>query len=436
LIDAYANDSQYTPITALSDRKYYWRARAYDAAGNVSAWSAVWIVYINAIPTPTPTLLSPGNLALLSDTTPTFVWEAALDVNRYRLQVDNDLDFSSLKINITQAGVSYTPLTGIGNNEFYWKVQARGLDGLWGPWSAVWMVTVDTVAPAPPTLLLPANTTTEGTSTPFFDWDDPLEAESYLIQMDRRSDFTGASKVEGTPIDSHFTPGAALADGKWYWRVRSFDAASNKSPWSSVWIVYVDFFTTPVPGLIAPADTLTTNDKTPTFQWQAVPDVNKYHLQVDDDPLFGSPRIDVKRDNTQYTPTTIMLGEKTWYWHVRARGTDGVWSVWSAPWSFTVDTTALAAPTLGTPPHQATVSASAPTLTWDAIPGAAAYRIQIDTKRDFSSRHLIDMTVSGTSYTPVSLADGNWFWRVRAIDPVGNQSKWSDRRRITVDTTP
>lgn len=43
-------NSSFTPASPLPNCLYYWRVRAFDAAGNASAWSAVWIVIVDTSP--------------------------------------------------------------------------------------------------------------------------------------------------------------------------------------------------------------------------------------------------------------------------------------------------------------------------------------------------------------------------------------------------
>lgn len=78
-----------------------------------------------------------------------------------------------------------------------------------------------------------------------------------------------------------------------------------------------------------------------------------------------------------------------------------------------VDAEAPGAGTLVAPAHQATDVAISPTLSWNAIPGAARYRIQIAANAGFASP-LVDEIVTTTSYTPASALAPNtqYYWRV------------------------
>ncbi len=60
-----------------------------------------------------------------------------------------------------------------------------------------------------------------------------------------------------------------------------------------------------------------------------------------------------------------------------------------------------------------------PVLQWNAVAGAASYRVQVTNMQDFSNV-LISDTVTDTMYTPPPLKNGElYFWRVRARDDTG-----------------
>ncbi len=59
------------------------------------------------------------------------------------------------------------------------------------------------------------------------------------------------------------------------------------------------------------------------------------------------------------------------------------------------------------------------------------FEIQIDDNIDFSSSVLTQI-LNGNSYTPANLYPGKYYWRVRAIDSLGNASRWSEAWGCTV----
>ncbi|MGQ9849562.1 MAG: hypothetical protein ACUVSU_05860, partial [Aggregatilineaceae bacterium] len=229
---ATATDSAYTVTAPLADGKYYWRARTIDLAGNVGAWASAWTVWVDIDPAPAPTLLSPADGSVTNDNTPTFSWGAVTGATSYRIQASQRADFSSLAVNTTRSSTTYTPGTALGDGQYYWRVQGKGADGIWGLWSSVWTVTIDTVKPPKPTLLLPVSSAVLSTNQPAFDWSDVADAAYYELQVDNSSTF-GSPEVFATATGSAYTVTTPLPDGKYYWRVRTGDLAGNKSGWTS-----------------------------------------------------------------------------------------------------------------------------------------------------------------------------------------------------------
>lgn len=91
------------------------------------------------------------------------------------------------------------------------------------------------------------------------------------------------------------------------------------------------------------------------------------------------------------------------------------------------------APNLIVPAHNAWVTTSTPQFTWASVAEATAYQIQIDNNSDFSSLEH-DATPSGTTYTvDPQLADGLYYWRVRASSAAGS-GPWSNTRSFKIDT--
>lgn len=91
-------------------------------------------------PPSAPTLTSPGSTT--TDTTPTFQWSSVNDPSTpvtYRLQVDNNPDFSSPKLNISSlSSNSYTIPAGSAlstGTTYSWRVRAVDGAGNVGPWS-------------------------------------------------------------------------------------------------------------------------------------------------------------------------------------------------------------------------------------------------------------------------------------------------------------
>ncbi|MEM4973481.1 MAG: hypothetical protein QXR87_07245, partial [Candidatus Hadarchaeales archaeon] len=75
-------------------------------------------------------------------------------------------------------------------------------------------------------------------------------------------------------------------------------------------------------------------------------------------------------------------------------------------------------------PGNGNILTSKPTFSWtsstDPLPSSGLlYQLQVDNDSDFSSP-VIDRNLKENSFTPATLADGNYYWRVRALDYDGN----------------
>ena len=154
--------------------------------------------------------------------------------------------------------------------------------------------------------------------------DDDVAAEAGLW-IDES--FTGPTEVS--------PGGVALAeDGS----VGLYTAIDCDAP--ACWRTYLAAETTPgeanggtAPRLVSPPDNTTMPNTEISFAWFGVAEALTYTLQVDDDPGFGSPAVDVQVTEMDYLSDA--LGEGTHTWRVRAH--TGDWSSdWSATRTFTI----------------------------------------------------------------------------------------------------
>lgn len=94
----------------------------------------------------------------------------------------------------------------------------------------------------------------------------------------------------------------------------------------------------------------------------------------------------------------------------------------------------LVAPTLTGPPN-GFYNNSNITFTWNAVDGASQYEFQLDDTSDFSSTTNATNTTATSIRTGLTLTDGLYYWRVRAISGITTGGEWSVVRTATFDTT-
>jgi len=328
-------ENTYTP-SALADENYSWRVRAVDGAGNSGNWSTVWTLLIDTAAPAAPSPLEPADSSLTNDNTPTFRWTEVIDASgvTYTIQVDNDSDFSSPEVNVLGLTEnSYTSSVLVDEN-YAWHVRAVDGANNAGDWSTTWTLVIDTMPSGTPTLQSPADGTITNDNTPTFDWSDVAGAENYDLLVDNDADFS-LPEIQVTVSVSAYTPTAGLPDENYSWKVRARDAANNVSDYSPAWTLLIDTVPPDIPTLQSPADGTITNDNTPMFDWSDVADAVQYRLQVDNDPDFSSPEINVLVASSTYTPTAE-LADENYSWRVQARDSANNWSPWSSVWTLIV----------------------------------------------------------------------------------------------------
>ena len=413
--------TSYTPTTALTNNQtHYWRVRAKDGDGQHGAWSAINSLSLNwgAV-----SGLSPANGSATTDTTPTFSWNTVEGAAGYELQIAESRAGVETAPATSVTGTSYTPTSALTNLQtHYWRVRAKDGDGQYGAWSGVQSLMIDF---GTMNGLVPTDGSSTTDTTPTFSWNAVEGAAGYELQIAGSQagvETSPATIVAGTS----YTPTSALTKGKThYWRVRAKDGAGQYGYWSGVQSLRVDFDA--VSGL-SPSST---TDTTPALSWNAVSGATGYEVQIAESEagLANSVAIDVT--DASYTPATALTNNQTHYWRVRAKDGDGQHGAWSAINSLSVNWGAVSGLS---PPDGSTATDTTPALSWNAVPGAAGYEVQIaDSEAGLASAQSVE--VSAASYTPSTALTNNQthYWRVRAKDGDGQHGAWSAINSLSVN---
>lgn len=220
-------------------------------------------------------------------------------------------------------------------------------------------------------------------------------------------------------------------DNSYYWRFRT---RYNTSPeYFSAWSEGFRFERS---GFIPENLDTSVEFATPTFSWDKVEGAERYTIQVDNDPNFGSPSVSIDTAQNSYTPiSTLDLGMN--YWRVRVLRNGSISNEWSAVNSFTI--------TLPTPNnfvhYPGGVVGSAPTLCWDPLlvsdingdPVLSAYKYRVQFSIDSSyppGAKQID--TEQNCFTPEEgYVDGTYFWRVAMIDGNNRVGDYSPDQLVT-----
>ena len=442
------SSSQYTLSgtgdEVLTEDTWYWRVKAVDGVGNESGWSGQWSFNVDTTPPLVPSLNTPGNGGFTNTPYPHLNWSWIYDPSgvTFNLQVDDDSDFSSPKVNKTNlSGTDYTVTTPLEERSYYWKVKAIDGAGNESAWSSVWSFTVDITPPPAPGLLSPTDKALTNDRSPTFDWTDVTDDSgvTYWLQVDNNSSFSSREIDQSGLSNSSYTLTWDLwQDGIYYWRVKAEDGAGGGSDWSAAWQFSLDATPPLSPSPESPPHDAWTNDTTPSFNWGDVAEAASYTFEI----RYNSSLV-LSKTGLTISEYTLEAGEALttqgeYWWRaaaVDAAGNEG----WSGDWRFDLDTTPPQVPFLNSPNNNSNINTTQPYFSWQDVSDRDTFSLQINTDADFSSPEVYKQNINQSDYYLVpdeALTEGTWYWRVRAVDQAGNASNWSGSWFFVVDTTP
>ncbi len=416
--DSTLTDTTKQLINLTSGTLYYWQVRAKNAGVSISAWSTKWS-FTTILPT--PTLVSPANVATNISIPVTFSWNASSGATSYWLQVSTDSSFTTVMAcnDSTLTGTTKQLNTLANGTPYFWRVRAKNTGGLTSAWSTIWSFTTSLLAP---TLVSPANGATNVPKSVTFNWNSSSGARSYRLQVW----FAQGLIVNDTTTSTSYTVGELPNNKVISWKVNATYPAGT-SGYSSVWSFTTIVAAPSPPTLISPANGATNVPLPVTFSWNASSGATSYWLQVSTSISFTSG---MACDDSTLTGTTKQLSNLTngtlYYWRVNAKNVGGK-SGWSSTWSFTTIVAAPSPPpTLISPANGATNVPLPVTFSWNASSGATSYWLQVSTSISFTSGMACDdSTLTGTTKQLSNLTNGTlYYWRVNAKN-VGGKSGWS-----------
>jgi hypothetical protein len=222
--------TSYTPAIPLAYGKYYWRMQVRTATG-WGNWTPVYAFTVTTALPVAPVLVSPVAGLITNDDTPTFSWNAVTGITNYEIQIDHANTFVLPVEDTAVVGVTnYTP-AHLVDGVHYWRVRSVNGYGIGGAWSAVRVMTVDTVAPGVPVAVSPANYSVV-VIVPTYSWLPSATANAYQFQYDRDSDCATPDYVSPLLGTTSHKP-TSQPKGLFYWCVKARDAAGNWSAFSS-----------------------------------------------------------------------------------------------------------------------------------------------------------------------------------------------------------
>ncbi len=330
----------------LPNTRYYWRVRAWNTAGESSAWSLVRS--FRAAMT-APALSKPADGAETHTRRPVFEWLPVDGAAGYTVQVSKTDGFGKVMASYTLKTVQtwFAPGGDLpANGNFFWRVRANGVNGP-SLFSEVRSFTTGQ-PPSVPALKSPAAGALVREVRPRLDWSTVVLLPGttfgyYQLELDQDAAFSAPLRAQVNQLAaSEYTLEVDLEPNRtYYWRVRAWNAGVNGITEDgdddfSAWSKTRSFRTALAqPVLLSPGLGETTADLQPRLDWQDSDGALGYRLEIARSDKFSSlvRGVTVVNGISEYTlPTALPSGTQLW-WRVRATGKNGP-SLWSQTGTF------------------------------------------------------------------------------------------------------
>jgi hypothetical protein len=355
---------------------------------------------------------------------PEFQWSAVTDATRYRIQISQDIAFTT-KVEFTTPHTQFIPpsVNPFTDGQWYWRVR-RDAPSPVSEYSSPVSFTKQWASPDnKPILNSPEDEVIlEFYDAPTFSWQPVMGAASYRLQLATSPDgFNSPIYNQLTLYTTHQPLNKLENRDNYYWRVVPVDPGNRFGTPSEVRSFHMSY--NQVPTLLEPENN-SFPTYTPTFRWTAVRGAQFYRLQYTTDPSFTTGVTTEDTRNTSFTPTSTVPNDVNYYWRVRTHSGSSI-SEWSPVWSF--EKHWYIQPQLLTPINLYQ-HVRFPFFSWTPVPGASHYRIDYSTDPNFTT--FTSAVTANTFHDPVTYSgtDATRYWRVTAFDGNNNPGLVSNTR--------
>ncbi|MEM3585627.1 MAG: hypothetical protein QXJ50_04555 [Candidatus Woesearchaeota archaeon] len=299
--------------------------------------------------------------------------------------------------------------------------------------------TTDLAGPNPVTGLNPTNNTLLNQSSITFSWNSASDIgcagiSNYTINIYSDEACTSLTHTNTTTLTTY---AIILSDGTYYWKVAAADALGNMGSWSNCTKLIVD--TTPPNTSFVP-NSQSCSAAQPTINITCTDNLagcNKTYYKI-----INSTQTCNNTNTIEYTTPIQITCPAGQYCQQKicAYSTDLAANQETIKQSGNY-TTDLAGPNPVTglnPTNNTMTNDDTPTLSWNAASdigcaGISSYHLEIYNGSG-CSQLLISTSTTSTEYNTAHLEDGNYSWRVYAVDAFGNIGAWSNCSIIKIHT--
>jgi len=326
-----ANVTSYSNTGLTASTTYYYRVRAYSAAGN-SDYSNEASATTLPPPPSGPTLKSPASGSTVATLTPRLEWNASSGAVSYGVQISTSSSFTNLLVNETgMTNLYYDIASGIlkWNTTYYWRVNARNSFGSTSSWSTSrYFKTAVGPPPNAPSYLI---ATPISSSQINLTWQDNSSDETGF-KIERKTGSGSYSQIATVSANvTSYSNTLLSANTTYFYRVRAYKGTLNSDYCEEASATTLPP-PPPAPTLKSPASASTVSNLTPRLEWNASSGAVSYGIQVSTSSSFANLIVNEAGITNLYYDIAlgILNWNTTYYWRVNARNSFGSTSSWSS----------------------------------------------------------------------------------------------------------
>lgn len=410
----------------LTPNTYYWFVKSYDLAGNESERSEVFsITVLEGITQSKVELISPANNLITNISTQTLRWDSLEYADDYRLQILKDDGTNELVFDVTTA--DNTKTLAFQDGSYNWQVRAQ--NSTQHTEYTKRSMLIDTKLPNIPSQIAPSNSSGQVEKVIHFQY-ERLTVEG-SVETDSLFVFTDAAltnlALKTAVINNNYFQ--EFETGTYYWYLRAYDKAGNKSAKSNVrsFTIFEDFALKTI-GLISPANELITNTAQQTLQWNAIEGAIDYRVLIH---KVNSPII-LKDYALPITSKTLTFEDGYYTWKVRAQ--NATQNTQYASRNILIDTSPPNISVLESPANEQILNDTTVHFIWnrETMDGSAE-KSTIYVYADAGLINLIFSSEVSENSLYRNLVPGTYYWYVKTTDEAGNSSSNSVVFSFTVE---
>ncbi len=281
-----------------------------------------------------------------------------------------------------------------------------------------------------PSLVKPVNGSVDQSLNPIVSWtsqsgviynvqvSDNQQFDTYIISTTYKAD-APIAQIMLSDLDYLST---------YFVRVRVLMGATE-TPWSAAVMFTTLEGPLSSPRPVAPLNGAVNQSTRPTLSWRGMSDVAAYDVEVSPTTEFSSVSYYAENIPQTQIVSTLLSPTMTYYWHVRPHN-ESMQTDWSSTSSFTTGV-APYAPMLALPEHEAFVASTVVNFQWQGIFGAESYHLQVSFSSTFDSCIVDRSNISSNSIMQELPAGSLVFWRVSAVNSIG-EGTWSPWRALHI----